>query len=109
MTQHAITPLFPEHGWEESNNLLDTFFYQELTQAEYRRCYENESITQSAHIIHENMLSRILNIQTQTNSHNVETFAPELTLTDNICKTLNLPTQSFTSRHNETLSHKDSV
>jgi len=109
MPQHTITPLFPEHGWEESNNLLDTFFYQELTKAEYRRSHENESIKQSAQIIHENMLNRILKIQTQTNTCSTKNLTPELTLNDNICKTLNLPAQSITSRLNEAYLLKDSV
>jgi len=107
MTQQTnpTWPLLAEPQWAETNNLLDTLLYRELTLAEQRRFSGNESLIQSAHIIHTNMLIHIYAFK----PFKTENTQPELALSDNICQILNLPTGSISIHQKISTSDKDSV
>jgi len=98
-------PLLTESQWPETNNLLDTLLYRELTLAEQRRLSEHESLIQSAQIIHNNLLIHIAKFK----AFKTENTHPELALSDTICQILNLPTGSISIHQKVSMTEKDSV
>ncbi len=88
---HTLTcnswELFKQAGWEAANNTLDTLLYQELTRAVQRRQNEDESLTQSAWTIRDNMLNHM----DRFTEFGARDSDPELLLVNHICSALNLP------------------